>query len=112
MKNLESLVGYEGVIKDIEMLGEESSFTCLNPDIYGVDPDDGFTTVPYEKGFQFLIYLESLVGKDAFQNIMQEYIKKYAFQSVDYNAFKEVYENYVIDNTEGDDGKNILNDID
>ena len=43
---------------------------------------------------------------------MQEYIKKYAYMSIDYNAFKEVYEDYVTDNTEGEEGKNILNDID
>ena len=112
MESLESIVGLNDLIRDIEMFGENNNYTQLMPNYENVDPDDGFCSVPYEKGFQFLIYLESLVGKDAFQNIMQEYIKKYAFQSVDYNAFKEVYENYVIDNTEGDDGKNILNDID
>ena len=112
MESLESIVGLNDLIRDIEMFGENNNYTQLMPNYENVDPDDGFCSIPYEKGFQFLIYLESLVGKDAFQNIMQEYIKKYAFQSVDYNAFKEVYENYVIDNTEGDDGKNILNDID
>ena len=28
-----------------------------------VDPDDSFSSVPYEKGFAFLCYLESLVGR-------------------------------------------------
>ncbi len=112
MESLESIVGLNDLIRDIEMFGENNNYTQLMPNYENVDPDDGFCSIPYEKGFQFLIYLESLVGKDAFQNIMQEYIKKYAFQSVDYNAFKEVYEDYVNDNTEGDEGKNILNDID
>ena len=111
MKNLESLVGYEGVIKDIEMLGEDSSFTCLNPDIYGVDPDDGFTTVPYEKGFQLLYFLESLIGKNDFMNVMRLYIDKYKFMSVDYSSFKNTYENYVKEN-KGNQSQEILNKID
>ena len=112
MENLEGLVGNSELENDIEMFGEENNYTQLMPNYEGVDPDDGFSSVPYEKGYQFLVYLESLVGKEAFKNIMQEYIKKYAYMSVDYNAFKEVYEDYVNDNTEGDEGKNILNDID
>ena len=110
MKNLESLVGYEGVLKDIEMLGEDSTYTCLNPDIYGVDPDDGFTTVPYEKGFQLLFYLESLIGKNDFQNIMKNYIDKYKFLSIDYNGFKNVYEDYVKNKV--NKGEEILKEID
>ena len=112
MENLEAMVGNSELENDIEMFGEENNYTQLMPNYEGVDPDDGFSSVPYEKGYQFLVYLESLVGKEAFKNIMQEYIKKYAYMSVDYNAFKEVYEDYVNDNTEGEEGKNILNDID
>ena len=112
MENLEAMIGNYELENDVEMLGEDNNYTQLMPNYEGVDPDDCFSTVPYEKGFQFLLYLESLVGKEAFQNIMQEYIKKYAYMSVDYNAFKEVYEDYVTDNTEGEEGKNILNDID
>ena len=112
MENLEAMIGNYELENDVEMLGEDNNYTQLMPNYEGVDPDDCFSTVSYEKGFQFLLYLESLVGKEAFQNIMQEYIKKYAYMSVDYNAFKEVYEDYVTDNTEGEEGKNILNDID
>ena len=32
------------------------------PDLKGIDPDDSFSCVPYEKGFALLYYLESLVG--------------------------------------------------
>ena len=28
----------------------------------GIDPDDAFSTVPYEKGHTLLYYLETLVG--------------------------------------------------
>ena len=40
----------------------EGPYTKLIPDLKGVDPDDAFSTVPYEKGFALLFYLENLLG--------------------------------------------------
>lgn len=37
-------------------------YTKLVPDLKGVDPDDAFSVVPYEKGFALLYYIETLVG--------------------------------------------------
>ena len=76
MENLEAMVGNSELENDIDMFGEDHNYTQLMPNYEGVNPDDGFSSVPYEKGYQFLVYLESLVGKEAFKNIMQEYIKK------------------------------------
>lgn len=58
--------GYNGLLSDIETYGNNSTFTSLNPDIRGRNPDDAFSAVPYEKGFQFLVYLESKVGENKF----------------------------------------------
>lgn len=36
-------------------IGPDHNFTCLVPDLScGVDPDDSFSTVPYEKGASLL----------------------------------------------------------
>lgn len=43
-------------------MGDSNPLTCLVPDLTGIDPDDSFSTVPYEKGQAFLWYLEELVG--------------------------------------------------
>ena len=112
MENLEYLIGFENVIHDIEKLGEDSTFTSLNPDIYGLDPIDYYSLIPYEKGFQFLYYLQSLVGNEVFQLMIQIYIQKYKYNSIDYKAFKEVYEQYIMENTEGKDGEEILSNVD
>ena len=57
MAKLESIVGNNNLIFAIKMIGENSNFTSLSPDFNGIDPDDGFSTVPYEKGYQFLCNL-------------------------------------------------------
>ncbi len=44
------------------MFGDGHPFTHLVPDLKGVDPDDAFSTVPYEKGSNLLFYLEQLLG--------------------------------------------------
>jgi hypothetical protein len=40
-----------------------------------IDPDDTFSRVPYEKGFQLLYYLETEVVKS--EHLMNEYLKDY-----------------------------------
>ena len=112
MSNLESIVGYNSLLSAIKMIGEESSFTSLNPNFEGIDPDDGFSTVPYEKGFQFLCYLEEKVGEDDFKEIMGLYINKYKYKSVDWTDFKSVYEEYINSKYEGRKARKILNVID
>ena len=95
MENLEAIVGNNELIADIKLLGEDSEYTKLSADYGGNDPDDGFSTAPYEKGYQFLIYIEKLIGKDVFKEVMQKYIKKYRLKSVDHTAFKGVLEEVI-----------------
>ena len=112
MSKLESIVGNNNLISAIKMYGEDSPFTSLSPDFTGVDPDDGFSTIPYEKGFQFLCYLEEKVGEENFREIMGIYIKTYKYKSVDWTDFKKVYEDYVNKKFEGRNARKILNVID
>lgn len=46
----------------------EERFTKLVPDLSGVDPDDAFSSIPYEKGFALLYYLETLLGGPGTKN--------------------------------------------
>lgn len=39
-------------------------------DLKGKDPDDAFSKIPYEKGFNFLFYLENLLTKEAFDRFI------------------------------------------
>ena len=109
MENLEAIVGNNELIADIKMLGLDSEYTKLSPDFGGNDPDDGFSTVPYEKGYQFLIFIEKLIGKDNFREVMQKYIKKYRYKSVEHTAFKEVLEELI--NEKFKDAKKIIDEI-
>lgn len=46
--------------------GLSNTYSSLHPILEGDSPDNAFSNVPYEKGFQLLYYMESLVGEDLF----------------------------------------------
>lgn len=54
----------------MERFGHDHEFTKLVVDLTGKNPDDAFSSVPYEKGFNFLFHLENLVGKPKFDNFI------------------------------------------
>lgn len=41
--------------------------TALCPPMEGIDPDDAFSSVPYEKGFNLLYDLQTRVGEQNFK---------------------------------------------
>jgi len=50
--------------------GLKSNYSSLYPLISDGLPDDSFSTIPYEKGFQLLWYLESLIGETIMQKML------------------------------------------
>lgn len=57
-------MGWNALSDSIAQLGETHDFTKLVVNLNGKDPDDAFSSVPYEKGFTFLYYLEKVLGKE------------------------------------------------
>ena len=112
LANLEAIIGNTELIIDINVLGEDSEYTKLLPDLTGIDPNDQFSNVPYEKGFNLLTTIEKLVGNDNFREVMRRYIKKYRLKSVDYTAFKEVLEEFIKEKFKKKQAKKILGEID
>jgi leukotriene-A4 hydrolase len=56
--------------------------TRLRNDLRGIDPDDAFSSVPYEKGYLLLRHLEETAGRPAFDKFLKSYLQKFRFQSV------------------------------
>jgi len=77
--------------------GLDDPYSSLFPDIGDDDPENSFSDVPYEKGSQFLYYIESLIGMDAMQRMLQDYILTFTQQAIDATEFKSFYESWVMD---------------
>lgn len=71
--------------------GGSHEFTKLCISHKGIDPDDAFSTVPYEKGFHFIYYLDRLVGRENFDKFIPYYFGKWANKSLDSYEFKDTF---------------------
>jgi leukotriene-A4 hydrolase len=54
----------------------------LHIDLAGRDPDDGCTSVPYEKGALFLRQVEQTFGRQRFDGWLRSYFDQFAFRSI------------------------------
>ena len=90
--------GLKALKFEIQSLGADNPYTKLLIDMKGVDPDDAFSSVPYEKGHTFLFYLEQLLGgPQVFEPFLRAYIEKFKFKSIDTNDFKGFLTEYFKD---------------
>jgi leukotriene-A4 hydrolase len=51
-------IGWRGLNEDVERFKDNMELTKLKNNQEGIDPDDVYSQVPYEKGFQFLLRIE------------------------------------------------------
>ncbi|MCY1031211.1 M1 family metallopeptidase [Corallococcus sp. BB11-1] len=56
--------------------------TSLRTHLTGVDPDEAFSQIPYEKGYLLLRALEDAVGRPAFDGYLRRYLATYRFQAL------------------------------
>jgi hypothetical protein len=77
-----------GAEDSVALFGPDHEFTKLVIDLKGKDPDDAFSSIPYEKGFHFLYYLEKVVGKTAFDKFIPHYFTTWQKKSLDSYEFK------------------------
>ncbi len=61
--------------------------TKLAIDLAGRDPDEGTTSVPYEKGAALLATIEQAVGRDRFDPWLRGYFNRHAFTSITTTQF-------------------------
>ncbi len=80
-----------GLLEEVDLFmktGKEND-TKLKLDLAGRNPDDGLTTIAYDKGYFFLKYLEQYAGREKFDDFMNKYFSEFAFKSNYTEAFME-----------------------
>ena len=80
----EAISGRRALEETIRGRGEDNPFTALRPDLStGADPEEIFSTVPYEKGYALLRAMESVVGEDGeFDNWLKSYFNTFERTSI------------------------------
>lgn len=67
---------------EIDFYGADSRRTWLKEGLKGLDPEVGFTSVPYEKGSALLLLIEQTVGRENLDRFLIRYFNEHAFQTM------------------------------
>lgn len=82
---MEAVLGHDQLIAEFETLAPRDQHLVL--DLAGRDADDAFSSVPYEKGRLFLVFLREQMGSDAFARYLRGYFDRHAFTSLTTQQF-------------------------
>ena len=92
---LDAIIGRQTLQDSVQHFGEEHPYTVLQVELKDIDPDDAFSSVPYEKGFALLYHLEQVVGGDAVMNpFLRAYCQHFAYGTVTSASFKAFFLGY------------------
>ena len=80
-------IGQRALDESVARFGADSPLTKLRQNLEGIDPDESFSSVPYEKGARFVTVIENAVGRKRFDEFMQVYMKHFRFQSITSEEF-------------------------
>ena len=87
-RDFSSIIGWRALSESIAQFGEQHPFTQLVVDLKGKDPDDAFSTIPYEKGFTFLYHIEKQISQAEFDKFIPHYFETWRGKSLDSYDFK------------------------
>ncbi|KAJ1936736.1 Leucyl aminopeptidase yscIV, partial [Kickxella alabastrina] len=94
-RQLSCVIGEADLLESVEFYGKDSPLTALVPKLDGVDPDDAYSTVPYDKGAHLLYYLELILGgPNVFEPYMRAYINEFQGKSIDTQDWKDFLLSY------------------
>ena len=65
-------IGQKALDESVARFGPDSPLTRLRTDLRGVDPDEAFSSIPYEKGARFVVLLERHAGRETIPAVHAE----------------------------------------
>jgi leukotriene-A4 hydrolase len=91
IRELHYIIGRKAFEDAVDQFSSVTRFQRLVPVFEkGEDPDDAFSSIPYEKGSLFILYLERLVGGlDNFLPFIRSYFKAFYDRSISTEEWKQ-----------------------
>ena len=90
--DFDAIGGWEHLKDSVNEMPDE--YTMLIPKLGDGDPDDAFSSVPYEKGFNLLYSLERMVGIAAFAKFTKAYFNEFKFGVISSQAFRDFFDDF------------------
>jgi len=76
---LHAAVGFKSLEESLSRFKDQPNLTKLRQKLDGVDPDEAFSQVPYEKGYLFLKALEAAAGRGPFDAMLKKWLATHRF---------------------------------
>ncbi|HEY6909265.1 MAG TPA: M1 family metallopeptidase [Myxococcales bacterium] len=92
---LHAAIGLHDLRVTLERFADRPQLTRLRTDLSGVDPDEAYSTVPYEKGYLLLRKLEETAGRAAWDDFLRAYLEAFRFQSITTQDFLDFLEGHL-----------------
>ena len=92
MATLHAALGRRELDESMARFPDRPELTHLRTHLGGIDPDDAYSLVPYEKGYFFLCALEAQVGRPAFSAWLRSYLADFRFGAITTDDFLAHFE--------------------
>jgi leukotriene A-4 hydrolase/aminopeptidase len=80
-------MGQKALEDSLEQFKNAPRLTVLRMHLEGIDPDDAFSSIPYEKGARLVAALEREVGEERFLRFLRDYMDAFRFTSITTEQF-------------------------
>lgn len=86
----------QDLVDEAESLKEKGQYadTRLALNLEDRNPDEGVTSIAYNKGYYFLRSIEKMHGRDKFDAFLKDYFNDHAFGSIDTKSFRKYIMDY------------------
>ena len=84
---LQAAIGRRELDEALARFARTPELTRLRTRLLGIDPDEAFSQVPYEKGYLFLRTLEEAAGREAFTRWLRSYLQAFRFGAITTDDF-------------------------
>lgn len=93
----EAFVGNSSLARQTSVIGvQNETYSTLHPVLHGQNPDYAFSQIMYEKGFQFLWWIEqSVLGYAAMNDWFIYYLTNYNLMSICAFTYRHAFSNFV-----------------
>ncbi len=98
-----ALISYQDLKNEVEAMKKAGSGedTRLKLDLTDRNPDDGVTSIAYDKGFYLLKLIENTVGREKFDIFLNQYFTEFAFKTTNTEDFLTYLDKNLLSKVEG-----------
>jgi len=89
MAALQAALGRRELDESLERFHDKPALTKLRTQLAGIDPDEAYSLIPYEKGYLFLCAIEAAVGREVFARWLRSYLETFRFGAITTEDFVE-----------------------